>query len=339
LPPRLTELIAEIAGRKGLWASEREDIRREIEAHFLDGLRTGLSEDELADSFGDPRRAARLMVRGKRRARPLVWKVSHQMRTAIGLAFVMFCALYTWSAIRLYTIQPRQLAPYDQNIPPAEHAQLLVAEARQYTAAGHSEVAASRLASAVSIASHLRDQGSLERENSAFSILNAASAQTVALLRKAPGASLHPNMSLLDTELRAFQHRGQGVRVRAIRATLDELIARMYASNGRLTGRGLHLYQAMRGKTQPGFRAIALEPLYFLSPADAAEVDAQFKKLTAGTNEIDTVAAWPEPTLRMPPMMVLMPALRSAVERARLANDECRLALHEIVRARNGQRQ
>jgi hypothetical protein len=337
LPPRLTDLIADIAGRRGLRASEREDIRREMEAHFLDGLRAGLSEEELLGSFGDPRPAAKLIVRGKQRARPLAWKLSHQMGTALGLAFVMLCALYTWSAIRLYTIQPRQIASYDQDVPPAEHAQLLVAEARQYTAAGHSEVAASRLAAAISIATHLRDQPSLKRENSAFSILHTASAQTITLLRKVPGASSHPNVALLDTELRAFLHSGKGVRVRAIRATLDELIARMYANNGRLTGRGLHLYQAMRGKTHPGFRALALEPLYFLSPAEASEVEAEMKTLTAGKAEIDTVADWPTPTLRMPPMMFLMPEIRSAVERARFAMDQCRLALAEIARARIGE--
>jgi hypothetical protein len=339
LPPRLTELIAQIAGRKGLWASEREDIRREMHAHFLDGLRAGHSEDELLDSFGDPRRAAKLIVRGKQRARPLGWKLSHQIRTGIGLAFVMLCALYMWSAIRLYTIQPRRIAPYDQNIPPAEHAQLLVAEARQYTAAGHGEVAASRLAAAISIATNLRDQPCLERENSAFSILHTASKQTIALLRKMPSVSSHPNIARLESELRAYQRTGHGIRVHAIRVTLDELMARMYANNGRLTGRGLHLYQAMRGKAHPGFKALALEPLYFLSPADAAEVEAELKTLTAGKAEIDTVAGWPSPTLRMPPMMVLMPEIRSAVERARLATDQCTLALEEIARARNGERQ
>jgi hypothetical protein len=338
LSPRLTDLIADIAGRRGLWASEREDIRREMEAHFRDGLRSGISEDDLLDSFGDPRRAAKLIVRGKQSARPLLWKLSHQIRTAIGLTFVMLCVLYTWSAIRLYTIQPRESAPYDQNIPPAEHAQLLVAEARQYTASGRNEAAASRLAAAISIAGHLRDQSSLERENTAFSILHIASKQTIALLRKMPNVSSHPNIALLDSELRVYQRTGKGIQVRAIRATLDELMARMYANNGRLTGRGLHLYQAMRGKAHPGFRALALEPLYFLSPADTAEVEAEMKTLTAGKTEIDTVASWPSPTLRMPPMMVLIPEIRSAVEQARLATDECTLALEEIARARIGEK-
>jgi len=338
LPGRLSDLIAGIVGRKGLWASEREDIRREMEAHFLDGLQTGLSEDELVDSFGDPRRAARLMVRGKQRARPLAWKISHHARTAIGLAFLMLCVLYTWSAIRLYTVQPRRIAPYDQNISPAGRAELLLAEAQRYTTAGTGEMAARHLAAAISIATDLRDQAGLERENSAFSILRRGSTLTITLLRKMPAVSSHPSVALLESELRSYQRGGQGIRVRAIRATLDELMARMYANNGRLTGRGLHLYQAMRGKTHPGFRALALEPLYFLSPADAAEVEAEFRNLTAGKAEIDTVATWPAPTLSMPPMMVLIPEVRFAVDRARQATDKCRLALAEITRARNGQK-
>jgi len=168
------------------------------------------------------------------------------------------CVLYTWSAIRLYTVQPRRIAPYEQNISPAGHAELLLAEAQLCTAGGQDEAAAGNLAAAISIATHLRDQASLERESSAFSILHRGSTLTITLLRKLPAVSSHPSVGILASELRAYQSNGEGVRVRAIRATLDELIARMYASNGRLTGRGLHLYQAMRGKTHPGFRALAL---------------------------------------------------------------------------------
>lgn len=75
LPSPVTELIGGIVKRTRLWRAEKVAIVDELIAHFKDGLEAGGTADEMMDKFGDPRAAAKLIRRAKRRNRPLVWHV------------------------------------------------------------------------------------------------------------------------------------------------------------------------------------------------------------------------------------------------------------------------
>lgn len=82
LPAALSELTDRVVRGTWLWPSEKRDLRAELESHFHEGLsdlsRQGLSMEEsialLREEFGDPQLAARLIRRGKKRGRPMLWK-------------------------------------------------------------------------------------------------------------------------------------------------------------------------------------------------------------------------------------------------------------------------
>ncbi|HUN80814.1 MAG TPA: hypothetical protein VMV81_04815 [Phycisphaerae bacterium] len=84
LPEVLTDLTERVVRGTWLWPSEKRDVRKELESHFREGLfeltQEGKSLDEsvalLRDEFGDPDIAAKLIRRGKKRGRPMFWKVS-----------------------------------------------------------------------------------------------------------------------------------------------------------------------------------------------------------------------------------------------------------------------
>lgn len=82
LPVPLVELVRRVVRTTRLWPGERRDVQAELESHFREGLieltQEGLSLDEsvdaLRDGFGDPELAAKLIRRGKKRGRPMIWK-------------------------------------------------------------------------------------------------------------------------------------------------------------------------------------------------------------------------------------------------------------------------
>lgn len=76
LPAELTSLVEGVVARTKLWRRERAEVRRELVAHFADGLESGASASELRESFGDPRAAAKLIRRSKKRNRPLWWRAT-----------------------------------------------------------------------------------------------------------------------------------------------------------------------------------------------------------------------------------------------------------------------
>jgi len=93
LPPAIHELIRRVVRRTRLWASERRDLRAELESHFREGFvelsREGLSPQQCAarleEDFGNPELAARLIRRGKKRGRSMLWKTM----TASGLSILV----------------------------------------------------------------------------------------------------------------------------------------------------------------------------------------------------------------------------------------------------------
>src|SRR5687767_10072235 len=73
LPQSAKDLIRRVVRRTRLWRIERADVANELIAHFADGIAAGQSAEDLVSSFGDERRAAKLIRRAKRRNRPLPW--------------------------------------------------------------------------------------------------------------------------------------------------------------------------------------------------------------------------------------------------------------------------
>jgi hypothetical protein len=79
----LSDVVERVVRGTWLWPSEKRDVRAELESHFREGLfeltQEGKSLDEsvarLRDEFGDPALAARLIRRGKKRGRPMYWKI------------------------------------------------------------------------------------------------------------------------------------------------------------------------------------------------------------------------------------------------------------------------
>ena len=59
LPPELEEIVREVAETTGLAWRDREEVARDLRAHFEDGLASGRTSGELAERFGDPIAAAR----------------------------------------------------------------------------------------------------------------------------------------------------------------------------------------------------------------------------------------------------------------------------------------
>ncbi len=106
LPERLGALVLAVTGKCRLWASERADIARELCAHFRDGLEAGASSDDLAATFGDPARAAKLITAARKRLRPLWWRASRASLRAAG-AFLLVCIVtYAVLAARFYVGSP-----------------------------------------------------------------------------------------------------------------------------------------------------------------------------------------------------------------------------------------
>jgi len=83
LPGVLSDLVERVVRGTWLWPSEKRDVRAELESHFREGLfeltQEGRSLDEsvslLREEFGDPALAAKLIRRGKKRGRPMFWKI------------------------------------------------------------------------------------------------------------------------------------------------------------------------------------------------------------------------------------------------------------------------
>ncbi len=106
LPGPLADLVARVVRRSRLWRLEKADLARELSAHFADGLDAGRSPEDLAASFGDPRRAARLVRRAKRRARPLACRAFIHAFQGFGALLVGLALVYAVLAWRYHTGEP-----------------------------------------------------------------------------------------------------------------------------------------------------------------------------------------------------------------------------------------
>lgn len=106
LPAELAELVRTVARRTRLWRIERVDVARELAAHFADGLAAGRSPAQLAEDFGDPVSAARLIRRARKRLRPWPWRVYRRVNQAMALLIVLLLAAYLFFLVRFVTAYP-----------------------------------------------------------------------------------------------------------------------------------------------------------------------------------------------------------------------------------------
>lgn len=106
LPIELASIILAVTGKCRLWNAERTDVARELCAHFRDGLEAGVSASDLAASFGDPIRAARLITGARRKLRPRWWRAMRSASRLLG-GFLLIClALYAVLAARVFLYSP-----------------------------------------------------------------------------------------------------------------------------------------------------------------------------------------------------------------------------------------
>jgi hypothetical protein len=90
LPESIHEAINDVVRRTRLWTHEKSDVAGELSAHFRDGLESGRSTEELMQSFGPFKTAARLIRRSRLRCRPWPWQVWRRSWQAIvGAAMLL----------------------------------------------------------------------------------------------------------------------------------------------------------------------------------------------------------------------------------------------------------
>jgi hypothetical protein len=97
LPANVRQLIEQVVRSTRLWKREKVDVARELIAHFQDGIEAGASSQQLLELFGDPRQAARLIRRAKRRGRSPMWQIWHWACWAVGalvIAYIGFGLYY-----------------------------------------------------------------------------------------------------------------------------------------------------------------------------------------------------------------------------------------------------
>lgn len=107
LPDDVRDLVRTVVNRTRLWRLEKADLTRELAAHFRDGLDSGASADDLVAAFGDPKHAAKLIRRAKKRARPLPWQAFRYTRNAAAVVLALLTLSYTVLFIRYHAGEPK----------------------------------------------------------------------------------------------------------------------------------------------------------------------------------------------------------------------------------------
>jgi hypothetical protein len=271
LPQQAAERIRDSLGQARLARSDAEDVARELEAHFQDGLARGQRIESLLQDFGDPALAGTLIGRGIRRRRrhanPAAFALRIFSLAAAGAYLASFARLHVAGpetpAVRTPERRSEALAAWSMAAPgiaeSAARARGLIAEARDAARRGEEELSRRRRAEAL---------------DAALEISRGPSpAHDLAALRLAAETGLPaPDLAW---------------RPEKVRGAFGDLLARFYTAGdrGRLTAAGLRLFQAWKGKTDPGLAAILLEPAYFPHAAGRAEAVREFERFLALAEE------------------------------------------------------
>lgn len=107
LPSEAKGLIERVVRRARLWPRERADVCRELVSHFQGGLERGATTAELIGDFGDPALASKMIGRGKRRARPLIWHALVRTGQAVGALVLALAGAYLYFAAALWLHAPK----------------------------------------------------------------------------------------------------------------------------------------------------------------------------------------------------------------------------------------
>ncbi len=107
LPEPVEGIIATTIARTKLWRDEREQIARELIAHAQDAIEAGRSPEQIVETFGDPRRVARLLRRSMKRKRPFVWQAYRFSARAVRFVLLVLLVSYGWLAVRFYLAEPK----------------------------------------------------------------------------------------------------------------------------------------------------------------------------------------------------------------------------------------
>lgn len=136
LPSEINNRIVNIVRKAHLWRSERDDVTRELIAHFQEGLDRGVPAAILVDQFGDVNTTARLIRRAKLRKRPIWWKTLYGMSRSIVAVLAILMVVYVVQAVRFFTGKPvitlnivKELNDHLRKIPVEDRAWPLYVEA------------------------------------------------------------------------------------------------------------------------------------------------------------------------------------------------------------------
>lgn len=265
LPSRLrASLDASLAAAR-LPRRDREDIEAELTAHFADGLARGRDPEELLRDFGEPAAAGQLIGRGARRRR----RAGRPILRAAWLLTAAVVLVYAGTLARLHLPTPETvsdatpgarlgvLSPWLADSPSLAEA---VVRARAQVASGDFAAALEAV----------RELG-----RGPFPAHDLAGLRLAAEIRRVAPATVRPELIDWSSD--------------KVRSAFDALLAAMYSAgeDGTLTAAGLRVYQAWKGKLEPGAWAAMLEPAYFPNPARRGEVRRElgrFVRLAAERN-------------------------------------------------------
>ena len=106
LPDQLAKLIDTTVTRTKLWQSERADIAKELIAHTQDALEAGRTPEHITESFGNPKKVAKLLRRSTKRKRPLYWRTLRNIRRAVVTLTLLIFLTYGSLAARFFIGKP-----------------------------------------------------------------------------------------------------------------------------------------------------------------------------------------------------------------------------------------
>jgi hypothetical protein len=116
LPLCLADLTRKVARHTRLSSREQVDVARELAQHFHDGLASGSAAEQLTESFGDERQAARLIRRAKLRSRPLRWRLWRRTWQTLAGVVALMVAVYLVLAVQLFAYHPTLARNYQLDI-------------------------------------------------------------------------------------------------------------------------------------------------------------------------------------------------------------------------------
>lgn len=344
LPAAAVDTIAACVAAARLWPAESDEVAEELASHFREGLTRGRSVEELASEFRPTDVAARLIGRGVRRLRPAAWHFRRGVAVSLGALLAVFSGAYLTSWARLHRGRPASAA-YETDGPAAvlQSWTLSTSALRDVKARGASSLAKARLAAqqgdrtgavselavAIAAAEEMENVPKPAYELGAIVLAEQSAAMARDLSRERRGVLTAQDVAAVSGRLRAFCGQPPCWRPSTIRAAFEQLLSAMYTEDGRgdghLTAEGLHVFQAWKGKTEPGFGALLLEPAYFWRPASRRELVLEFNRLLAlaetaqdgaFSRELRRFETSPDLRLRYVTLEIPLQHLRSALARS-----------------------